>query len=129
VNDTTREVGGALGVAILGAIMFANYRQGVASIATQFPQLGASAFQVIASSIQGAHAVAASLPSEVGQTIIKQADAAFISGMTQAMLVGAVISGLGALFVFLALPATLAERHDEEPAVEVKAQGVGVAGD
>src|SRR5258708_39837883 len=53
VNDTTRELGGALGVAILGAVMFANYRAGVQHLTTIFPQLGSDVIAQISSSIQG----------------------------------------------------------------------------
>ena len=127
VNDTTREVGGALGVAILGAIMFATYRQGVQSIATLFPQLSSEVIQQVSSSIQGAHAIAASLPSATAQVIIDRANAAFVSGITHAMLIGAVISGLGALIVFVALPATIVKQ--EIPIVDLESQAVGMAGD
>jgi len=59
VNDTTRELGGALGVAILGAVMFASYRAGVQHLAAILPQLSSDVIQQISSSIQAAHAVAA----------------------------------------------------------------------
>jgi EmrB/QacA subfamily drug resistance transporter len=127
VNDTTRELGGALGIAILGAIMFATYRQGVQHIAAAFPELSATVLQQISSSIQGAHAVAAAMPNEMGRVIVDTANAAFVSGITQAMFIGAVISGVGALIVFFALPATLAT--NEAPNVELDAHALGVAGD
>src|SRR5206468_966761 len=76
VNDTTRELGGALGIAILGAVMFANYRQGVQHLATLFPQLSSEMIQQISSSIQGAHAIAATMPGEVAQVIVNTADGA-----------------------------------------------------
>ena len=107
VNDTTRELGGALGVAILGAVMFATYRQGIQHIATTFPQLGSDVLYQVSSSIQAAHAIAATMPSDVAKVIVDTADSAFVSGITQAMFIGAAISGLGTLIVFFALPTTM----------------------
>ena len=37
VNDTTREVGGAIGIAVLGSILNARYRSGIASTLAQLP--------------------------------------------------------------------------------------------
>ncbi len=127
VNDTTRELGGALGVAILGAVMFANYRAGVQRIAAIFPQLSSAVIQQISSSIQAAHAVAANMPGGMAQVVVDTANAAFINGITQAMFIGAAISALGAIFVFFALPTTL--EKTTMPEGELDAQAVSVAGD
>ncbi|MEP7287786.1 MAG: MFS transporter [Chloroflexota bacterium] len=127
VNDTTRELGGALGIAILGSVMFAIYRQGVDHIAALFPQLNTEALQAISSSIQGAHAVAATMPADMARVVVNTANAAFVSGITQAMFIGAVISGLGALIVFFALPSDVATQ--EAPDMDLDRQAVGFAGD
>jgi EmrB/QacA subfamily drug resistance transporter len=127
VNDTTREVGGALGIAILGAVMFASYRQGVGQLGARLPELGAEVIQEVSSSIQAAHAVAATLPADTARLIIDTANNAFVTGITQSMLIGAVISGLGALLVFIALPATLVVQ--ESPHFEGETQTVPAAGD
>lgn len=126
VNDTTRELGGALGVAILGTVMFANYRQGVQQIANLFPQLSSDVTQQIASSIQAAHAVAATMPSQMAKVVVDTANGAFVNGITQAMFIGAAISALGALIVFFALPATAKQ---EPPVVDVEEKPVWIAGD
>jgi len=127
VNDTTRELGGALGIAILGAVMFATYRQDVQHLVARFPQLSSDVLQQISSSIQGAHAAAAVLPGDMARVVLDTANGAFVSGITQAMLIGAVISGLGALLVFFALPTTLAKQT--VPNVDRDTQAIGVAGD
>lgn len=131
VNDTTREVGGALGVAILGAIMFASYRAGLQQLGTLLPQLSPEMLQEVASSIQGAHAIAATLPAEAARVIVETANTAFVTGTNQAMLIGAVIAGLGAILVFVALPANLVIQ-DETPEVEdidIDVRSVAIAGD
>jgi Na+/melibiose symporter-like transporter len=129
VNDTTREVGGALGVAILGALMFASYRAGVGQLGTLLPQLSPELLAEASSSIQGAHAVAATLPADAARVVIDTANAAFVSGTNEAMFIGAVIAGLGALLVFVALPAKLANQQEEAPEADFKAQVVAAAGD
>lgn len=126
VNDTARELGSALGVAVLGTVMFATYRHGVEQIATAFPQLGSAVIQQVASSIQAAHAIAATMPDGVAKGVVDLANAAFVSGITQAMFIGAVISALGALLVFFALPeATAAQSVPElnREAVAMSASG------
>jgi len=106
MNDTTRQLGGALGVAILGTLMNSTYISGVSELKSAVPQLPASAYDAIVSSIQAAHIVAANpqLPSGVGQQILKVADAAFVSGMSNAMLASAVIMGFAVIFVLIVLP-------------------------
>ncbi len=127
VNDTTRELGGALGVAVLGAVMFASYRSGIGQIATLLPQLTPDILQQLSGSIQAAHIIAANMPADVAQIIVANADTAFINGINQAMFIGAVISGLGALIVFFALPNKV-EEH-EESTVEPSVPAIGIAGD
>ena len=128
VNDTTRELGGALGVAILGAVMFTRYRQGVQHLAAVFPQLSVEVIQQLSSSIQAAHAVAATMPGDVAKVVTDTANTAFVTGITQAMFIGAAISGLGALIVFLALPNST-EIRETPPEFEMDGRAVGVAGD
>jgi hypothetical protein len=59
MNDTTRQLGGAMGVAVLGTIMNNTYLRGVESLKTALPIMPQEAFDFIASSIQAAHIVAA----------------------------------------------------------------------
>ena len=56
VNDTTRELGGALGVAILGSFWQGSYADRVGSVAAALPP---DAAQAVRSSFAGAAAVAA----------------------------------------------------------------------
>jgi hypothetical protein len=65
----------------------------------------ANVYGIVSSSVQGAHAVAAQVGGEGAQTIAKTADRAFVSGMTEAMLVASLFMLGAALFTFLVLPA------------------------
>jgi hypothetical protein len=125
MNDTTRELGGALGVAILGTVMNSAYLSKIdALIASPALQSApAEALKAIESSIQGAHAVAASIPvPEVGTLIVTTANEAFTKGMTDAMTIGAVIMIAAAAYVFAFLPSKI--RRADAEGVEVEEQVV-----
>jgi MFS family permease len=100
VNDTTREIGGVLGVAVMGSIaatMFKNHLH-----------LGgvASAYATAArSSVGAAVTVGQHAPRSVGHELIHEARQAFLIGSDRATLVAAVATGLGALVTARCLPA------------------------
>jgi hypothetical protein len=115
MNDTTRQLGGALGVAILGTVMNSVYLSEIASLeqAQIFSQLPEQAYAAIQSSIQGAQIVAEQIPvPQIAQVITDTAGEAFVLGMTQAMFIGALITAAAALFTFAILP-TRIQRADE----------------
>lgn len=117
MNDTTRQLGGALGVAVLGTFMNDVYLSKIAAL-DQLPALAnvpEAAREAISSSIQGAHAVAAQLNAgQLSDLIRNTANSAFVDGMTQAMLVGAVIMFASALVTIAILPNEV-RRFEEEP--------------
>jgi hypothetical protein len=115
MNDTTRQLGGALGVAILGTVMNSVYLSEIASLeqAPFFSQLPEQAYAAIQSSIQGAQIVAEQVPvPQIAQVITDTANEAFVLGMTQAMFIGALITAAAALITFAILP-TRIQRADE----------------
>jgi EmrB/QacA subfamily drug resistance transporter len=111
-NDTTREIGGALGVAILGTITHAGYTAHLTAH-PQFAQLETAAPQaaaVVKSSVGGAAIVASKLPADLATTLQRFANEAFVAGTHRAVILGAVVAALGALVAALFLPAR-AERR------------------
>jgi len=102
VNDTTREIGGALGVAIMGSLLASSYHSAMGS-STVVGSLPAEAQAVAHDSLGGAVHVAAQL-GEAGTALMHDASAAFVNGMGSAVLVGAVVAVLGALVAFIWLP-------------------------
>jgi len=115
MNDTTRQLGGALGVAILGTVMNSVYLSEIASLeqAQFFSQLPERAYAAIQSSIQGAQIVAEQIPvPQIAQVITDTAGEAFVLDMTQAMFIGALITATAALLTFAILP-TRIQRADE----------------
>ena len=106
VNDTTREVGGALGVAILGSITASSYRSAItatpiyAVAAKQSPQ-GAAALR---DSVGGAAAVAAQLPANAAKLVTDAANEAFVHALDHTVVVGAIVALLGAAVAAVFLP-------------------------
>jgi DHA2 family multidrug resistance protein-like MFS transporter len=103
ISETGAELGGALGIAILGSIGVAIYRTEVGSRLDA--GIGADAAAAIRDTLGSAVAVAAELPGEVGATVASIAREAFVHGMQLTAGFAAVAS------VALALLAITALRH------------------
>ena len=106
MNDTTRQVGGALGVAVLGSVLSSAY---ASSIAPAVGGLPASAAAAASDSIGAATAVAAQIGGAAGQALLAAADRAFVDGLGIAVLIASVVAGAGALLVILFLPSRARE--------------------
>ncbi|HET9914806.1 MAG TPA: MFS transporter [Anaerolineales bacterium] len=107
MNDTTRELGNAFGVALLGSLINSTYLAGVQDLKILLPQVSGEVLASISSSIQTAHTVAQSLDAVTGALIIKVANQAFVSGMNLALAVGGGIMLCACVFVFLTVPAKI----------------------
>jgi MFS family permease len=102
MNDTTRQMGGALGVAIIGSVFASVFRPGIVG---ELATAGATPEQATAArdSIAGALQVAAQLPGEAGQALANAAKVQFVDGMSTALVVAivAVLAAAGIVFAFL----------------------------
>jgi MFS transporter, DHA2 family, integral membrane protein len=107
-NDTTRELGGALGVAVLGSVLASQFTSGVSDMVAGLP---APAREAAEGSIGGALGVAADLPKALGDQLVAVARQAFVDGQTIAAIVGAVIVAIAAVAVKRYLPS---DRHNAE---------------
>ncbi|WP_214405014.1 MFS transporter [Pseudonocardia lacus] len=96
ISETASELGGALGIAVLGTVGVAIYRGGVADgLPAGVPAELAGA---AADTLGGAGAVAAQLPTAQADALLHAANSAFVSGLHVTSLVAAVIAaGLAAL--------------------------------
>jgi hypothetical protein len=121
VNDTTREVGGALGVAILGSLLAAGYHSSMSSSAA-VAGLPADQAAVAHDSLGGAVQVAGQLGS-AGQSLLADATHAFVDAMSSTVLVGAGVALIGAIIALVWLPSR-ALAPVEEPEEVVDAQPV-----
>lgn len=102
VNDTTRQIGGALGVAILGSVTNAVYRSGVQKTAS-YHVLPAAAQGVVRAGIGNVAIVSGTLPAG-GRTLASQAAGAFVHAMNLTALVAAGLLLLAALVSLIWLP-------------------------
>jgi EmrB/QacA subfamily drug resistance transporter len=123
MNDTTRQVGGALGVAIVGSIMSSSYSSHMVAAVKNLPPQAAAAAR---DSVGAATAVAAKA-GPLGAAILKASHAAFINAMGDAVMVAAGVALLGAIVSFLFLPARPAEEHVVVAEVEQEREAVEVA--
>jgi len=102
VNDATRTMGGALGVAVLGSLLSSGYRAGMEGATQGLP---AGAAETANQSLAGALAVAQRLGGGAGGRVSEAAQQAFVDGMHTAVLAGAAVAAAGALLTLVALPA------------------------
>jgi EmrB/QacA subfamily drug resistance transporter len=103
VNNTVRQVGGALGVAILGSILSASYRSSIESTLSGLP-VPAGVKESMGESLGDTLAVAERLGA-AGQAVIEPAREAFVDAMHVTVVGSALVAFVGALVVFFFLPA------------------------
>ncbi len=105
MDGTTQQIGGALGVAILGTTMNMVYldKMEASGLAASLPE---EAYEAIESSIQTAHIVAGQgqFPEDISRQIITESSNAFTSGMADAMLIGAIVMVVASVITLFVLP-------------------------
>ena len=102
VNDTTRFVGGALGVALTGSVASSVFTSHLRPVLTHVPTRYVAEAK---SSIGGAVTVGQHAPGSLAQSIVDIARQAFMAGSDRAMLVAVVAAVLGSLVAARFLPA------------------------
>jgi EmrB/QacA subfamily drug resistance transporter len=110
VNDTSRELGGALGIAVLGSLLNDRYRSGVAPATGHLP---AAAAAHVKSSIAFVQQAAPQFGAG-GRQIAAQAAHAYVDGLGLALLTGAALLAVAALVVSLRAPRS---EREAEPQV------------
>ena len=123
VSNTIRQVGGALGVATLGAVVSSVYRDNVAGTTDGLPAAARTAAE---ESISGAYGVAEQA-GPAGAGLIQSANDAFITAMHYASIASVVVALLGVAAAAIWLPG---KRPPSAPAPTVEeslAEEQGVA--
>lgn len=110
VNDTVREVGGALGVAVLGSVLASQYTGAVASATTGMPT---DAAHIASDSLGGAVLVAQELGGSTGAAVLQAAQAAYVDGFGLALTIAAAVAAAGAAVAAIWLPANAAEAVED----------------
>jgi MFS transporter, DHA2 family, multidrug resistance protein len=114
VNDTTRELGGALGIALLGSIANAAYRSGIDLAGTELP---ASTRAAAAESVGAAASVADRVPG--GDQVLTQAASAFTDAFTLTNRVALAIALTAAAAVLTVLRPRAGEPAADEAGEDV----------
>jgi len=96
VSEAATELGGALGIALLGSLGAAGYRGFAADRGLDGPE---------GESLAGAVGVAARLPEEAGDHVLAVARAAYVHGLHVAAVAGAVLLVVAAVTAWSARPA------------------------
>ena len=102
-NSTAMQVGGALGVAVIGSILSTRYQHHMHGVLTG-RTVPSAARHAILGSIGGALAVAKAVPGVLGQALALAARTGFMSGNRSALSLAAIVTGAGALLVLARLP-------------------------
>jgi hypothetical protein len=109
VNDTTRELGGTLGVAVIGSVFNSLYIDSLRGGAV-FGQLPEMAREATEDSVGAAGIVAERLPDPLVPNYLAEVSDAFLSGLGLACTVTAGVAAAGAVFAARLLPARSADR-------------------
>jgi len=105
MNDTTRELGGALGIAVLGAVLSSVYSSQIASAVSRLP---VQVQDIASNSLAGALAVAEKM-GPLGEGFSVAAKTAWMSGLSRATIIASAIVGVAAVIASIWLP----HRHED----------------
>jgi EmrB/QacA subfamily drug resistance transporter len=121
VNDTTRQIGGAVGVAVIGSVFSSIYGANIAD-ATAGRPIPPASLDGIKDSLGYALSFAARLGGSAGVELADAARAAFIDGFHAGLVVAGVVAAVGAVAVALWLPARARHEDVERQHAEYAAQ-------
>jgi DHA2 family multidrug resistance protein-like MFS transporter len=112
ISETSSELGGALGIAILGSIATAVYRTRMAGGVPQ--GVPSEATEIARGTLGGATAVAEQLPEPIGAALLETARAAFVQAFEVTAAVNALLVLAAAIAATLILRRTQIVRTTEE---------------
>jgi hypothetical protein len=127
MNDATRELGAALGIALMGSVAASRYATSVDDLTARLP-VGTQV--ATRTSLADAISAAAKLPNATGQALRLGAEHAFIDGIHLAVTTGAGLALAASLIVLRYLPRHIAPEtsmHGAMEAMEDTAE-LGLAG-
>jgi len=101
VNDLSRELGGVLGIAILGSVLNVGYRSGLAHAERGVPgEMVARAQESLASAL----GIAKQLGGAEGERLADAAREAFVGGLSASLWAGAIVLLVSAVGVAVLVP-------------------------
>jgi EmrB/QacA subfamily drug resistance transporter len=114
-NGTVLQLGGALGVAIIGSLLTTSYTNKMTTALAPY-HVPHAIRQTILGSVGGALDVAAREGGTLGHELEQAARSAFVSGMDLGMLTGAVIAVVAGVLALVFIPGWPGHRHDGQSA-------------
>jgi len=114
-SDTSMQIGGALGVGVLGTVLAFRYHALMVPLLAH-QSIPAGIEQLVLGSLGGALAVAQHIPGPAGTALAQAARRSFVSGMDLGFVVAASVVALAGLIVLLALP-NRAPPQETDPAL------------
>ena len=102
MNDVTRQVAGAVGVAVVGSLVASLYSSRVEDATAALPPESA---QAASDSVGAAVAVAEQIPGDAGSSLAHAATVAYTDALGMGLLAGAAASFVGVALVLRFLPA------------------------
>ena len=114
-SDTALQLGGALGVAVLGTALNIRYEGRMSPLLAHQPVPG-DIRRLIVGSLGGALAVAQHVGGSLGTELAGVARESFVSGMDLGLVVGSVMVGLASVVVLALLPNRAAGHRPAPPA-------------
>jgi len=133
MNDTNRQIGGALGVAVLGTLLNTGYISRIDLIKWPLP-MPLQALNVVRGSIQGALVAAQNTPNQqLSRFIVSNADQAFTVSMAHALLAASIIMAVTAVVAVIIIPTRVRpyehiEKANGQTAVQSEAKRKSAAG-
>ena len=121
-SDTSMQIGGALGVAVLGTALAIRYKDVMTPLLAH-RHIPAGIEQLILGSLGGALAVAQRAPGAFGDELSDAARRGFISGMDLGFIVAAVVVGVAGVVVLAVLPNRPGPSGSPPPAPDVGGAG------
>jgi EmrB/QacA subfamily drug resistance transporter len=120
VNDVSRELGGALGIATIGSVVSSIYRSNVSdSLEGALP---ADVVEFAGDSVGVANAAAQGRPAESAATVVEAANAAFVDAMVAGFQISAVVLLAAVVIAFTLIPKRMrtaqAEAEERAPRIE-----------
>lgn len=101
ISETGYELGGALGVAVLGSVLTLGYRTGVQN--AELDGVSGSAVEAASETLGTATATAQGLEPAAGDALLSAAQSAFVDGVQLTSAIAAGIMALAAITVFVLL--------------------------
>jgi EmrB/QacA subfamily drug resistance transporter len=116
VNDTTREVGGAVGIAVVGSVLASVYRSGLDEATALLPPgMADAARDNVGAAVTVGHDALANDPPTL-QRYLNEVGDAFTHGFNVGMAVAGALALIGALAVLRFYPKDIVTAHGDEPA-------------